>query len=317
MGEGTAALGRLPRADDDVALRRARRRWKLHRNLVAFGFLAPVLVAFGMFLLFPIFSVLRQSFMSGGVLGPATWVGLDNWKDVPSDEGFRRALGHTFQYILMTVPAIIALSLLLAVLLRDVRRGKWTARALVYLPSLAPVVLAALVWQFVVSPDFGLANAASRAVGIGTVNWLGDPNLALPTIAALDVWRGLGFWALFLLAALVTVPRELYQAAEVDGAPRLQRFRHVTVPGITPTLGTAIVLNTLFSMQAFDSIFVLTRGGPSGSTETAVMYIYDSVFQSGNPGYGAVLSLVMVVVTVALTALVAIVLRRTGPRRAS
>jgi multiple sugar transport system permease protein len=195
-------------------------------------------------------------------------------------------------------------ALVLALLLRGVRRGGAIPRAIVYLPSLAPVVLAGLIWNFMVNPDVGLLNVAWRAAGAEPVNWLGNEHLALPSIALLEVWRGTGFWALFLLAALLAVSRELYDAAAIDGASGWNRFRFVTLPGIGPTLLVAIVLTTLVSMQVFDSVFVLTNGGPAGATDTAVLYIYRSVFESGNPGYGAVLSLVLMAFIVALTAVI-------------
>jgi multiple sugar transport system permease protein len=267
--------------------------------------MAPALLFFALFLVVPIVSVVRQSFMEGGVLGPATWVGLDNWREVFADADFRNALVNTLVFTAITVPAVLALAMLLAVLLREVRRGGRLARTIVYLPSLAPIALAALIWQFVVSPELGLLNYGTRLTGLGTVNWLGDERLALPTLALLDVWRGIGFWSLFLLAGLLAVSRDLYQAAELDGASAVQRFRHVTLANMRPTIGVALILTTLFSMQVFDGVFVLTRGGPAGATETAVLYIYDSVFQAGQPGYGAVLSLVLMAIIVVLTLVIA------------
>jgi ABC-type sugar transport system permease subunit len=162
-------------------------------------------------------------------------------------------------------------------------------------------VLAALVWVFMVQPDFGLLNVANRALGITPLNLLGDPGLALPTIAGLDVWRGVGFWAVLLLAALLSVPPELYQAAALDGASSVRRFWHVTLPSIRPVLIVAVLLAIVLSMQVFDSVYILTNGGPGGSTQTAVFYIYTSVFETGNPGYGAVLSLILLVAIVLLT----------------
>lgn len=282
-------------------LRAARRRWQWRRNAVAYAFLAPALVFFVAFLLLPVASVVRQSFMEGGVLGPARWVGLENWREAFSDADFRNALVNTLAFTALTVPAVLGAAMLLALLLRELRRGSWVARTLVYLPSLAPIALAALIWQFVVSPEVGLLNYGTRLTGLGTVNWLGDEQLALPTLALLDVWRGVGFWSLFLLAGLLAVSRELYQAAELDGASAVQRFTHVTVANMKPTIGVAVILTTLFGMQVFDGVYVLTRGGPAGATETAVLYIYNSVFQAGQPGYGAVLSLVLMAIIVLLT----------------
>ena len=212
----------------------------------------------------------------------------------------------------MVVPATIGLGLLLAVLLRGVRRGGTVLRTVLYLPSLAPIVLAALVWVFMVQPDFGLLNLVNRALGVEPLNLLGDERLALPTIAGLDIWRGFGFWGMLLLAGLLAVPPELYQAASLDGASPARRFWHVTLPSIRPVLAVAALLVTVTSMQVFDSVYVLTNGGPGGATRTAVFYIYTSIFETGNPGYGAVLSLILLAVVVVLTFAMARLARRVG-----
>jgi multiple sugar transport system permease protein len=293
-----------------AALRRARRRRALRRNATAYAFLAPALLAFSAFLLLPVVWVVRQSFMEGGVLGEPVWVGLDNWRAALEDPALTGSLRTTAIYTAMVVPATIGLALVLALLLRGVRRGGAALRTVLYLPSLAPIVLAALVWVFMVQPDFGLFNLANRALGLDPLNLLGDEKLALPTIAALDVWRGFGFWGVLLLAALLAVPAELYQAASLDGAPPWRRFLHVTLPGIRPVLAVAALLVTVLSMQVFDSVYVLTNGGPGGATRTAVFYIYTSIFETGNPGYGAVLSLLLMAAIVVLTLVGARVGRR-------
>ena len=293
-----------------VAVRRARRRHALRRNLTAYAFLAPGLVFFGAFLLLPVAWVVRQSFLEGGVLGPPEFVGLENWRRAVGDPALVRSLRNTLTYTAMVVPVTLGLALGLALLLREVRRGGALVRTVIYLPSLAPVVLAALVWVFMVQPDFGLLNLANRSLGLEPLNLLGDQRLALPTIAGLDVWRGTGFWAVLLLAGLLGVPRELYQAAELDGASPARRFWHVTLPGLRPVLTVSALLLTVLSMQVFDSVYVLTNGGPDGATQTAVFYIYTSVFETGNPGYGAVLTLILVAAIVALTLGAARLVRR-------
>jgi multiple sugar transport system permease protein len=295
-----------------VSLAAARRRQAWRRTLTAYAFLAPGFIAFAVFLLLPVAWVVRQSFLQGGVLGASRWVGLENWREAAGDPALREALRNTLLYTAMVVPATIGLGLLLAVLLRGVRRGGAALRTILYLPSLAPIVLAALVWVFMVQPDFGLLNLVNRALGVEPLNLLGDERLALPTIAGLDIWRGFGFWGILLLAALLGVPPELYQAASLDGASPLRRFWHVTLPSIRPVVAVAALLVTVTSMQVFDSVYVLTNGGPGGATRTAVFYIYTSIFETGNPGYGAVLSLVLLVVVVLLTAVGARVARRLG-----
>jgi multiple sugar transport system permease protein len=296
------------------SLRRARRRRALRRNATAYAFLAPGFLAFAVFLLIPVAWVVRQSFLQGGVLGASRWVGLENWREAIGDPSLTQALRNTVVYTAMVVPATIGLGLGLAVLLRGVRRGGAALRTILYLPSLAPIVLAALVWVFMVQPDFGLLNLVNRALGLEPLNLLGDEHLALPTIAGLDIWRGFGFWGILLLAGLLGVPPDLYQAASLDGASPLRRFWHVTLPGIRPVLAVAALLVTVTSMQVFDSVYVLTNGGPGGATRTAVFYIYTSIFESGNPGYGAVLSLILLAVVVLLTFAMARVARRLGAR---
>ena len=291
-------------------LQAARRRHALRRNAVAFAFLAPSLCFFCLFLLLPVVWVVRQSFLAGGVLGPPRWVGLENWTEAVSDPTLTSSLRNTVVYTAMVVPATLALALSLALLLRRVRRGGAVVRTIIYLPSLAPIVLAALIWVFMVQPDFGLLNIVNRTLGLAPLNLLGDVQLAMPTIAGLVVWRSVGFWAVLLLAALLAVPAELYQAAKLDGAPPLRRFWHVTLPGIRPVLAVAALLAVVLAMQVFDSVYILTNGGPGDATRTAVFSIYTSVFETGNPGYGAVLSLVLLASIVLVTLAMARIVRR-------
>lgn len=296
---------------DTAAVRRARRRQRRRRNATAYLFLLPNLVAFGIFLLLPMLWVVRQSFYEGGILGPARWVGLDNWKSALDDPSLVSSIKNTLLYAGMATPLIIIFAFVAATLLREVSRGRSFFRTLIYIPALSPFVLAALLWSFIVHPDFGLLNIVVKAVGGAPVNWLGDERLALPTVAALEVWHGVGFWALFLLGALLAVPATLYDAASLDGASKWRRLWHVTLPTMRPALVLAILLSALVSLQAFDPIFVLTDGGPAGSTETAVLYIYRSIFESNNPGLGAALSMILVLVLV----VVSVVILRLGNRK--
>jgi ABC-type sugar transport system permease subunit len=298
-------------------LRKARRRSRLRRNATAWAFLAPSFSAFAVFLLFPVLWVARQSFMEGGVIGPAHWVGFENWSQALQTGEALTSLRNTFQYMLLAVPAMLLLAFVVALALHQLRGRGSAVRAAIYLPSLAPFVLAALVWFFVVHPDFGLLNVGSRVLGTQPVNWLGDESLALPTLAMLEIWRGIGFWALFLLAALLGVRPDLYAAAALDGASVLRRFWHVTLPAVRPALATAGVLAALFALQVFDSAFVLTKGGPAGSTETAVLYIYQSIFQRSQPGDGAVVSLLLLGIVLLATAVVFLLQGRIARRRAA
>jgi multiple sugar transport system permease protein len=289
------------RTEIERELRRARRRYLLRRNGVAYLFLAPNLVVFTLFLVVPIGWVVRQSFLEGGLIGSSEWAGLDNWEAVFSDPAVTNSLRNTLVYALIVTPVVMALAMVLALLLREVRRGGSVLRATLYFPSLTSFLLAALVWVFVVHPDFGLLNIGNRALGLEPTNWLGDESLALPSLAMLDIWRGTGFWALLLLAGLLAVPGDLYQAAALDGASRWRRFWHVTLPSMRPTLIMGTLLSLLFSLQVFDSVFILTQGGPAGATDVVVFSIYKSTFESGEPGRGAALSVLMLLAILVLT----------------
>ncbi len=152
-----------------------------------------------------------------------------------------------------------------------------------------------------------------RAAGGGTVNWLGDPSLALPTLALVEIWRGMGFWTLFFLAALLALPRELYQAAYLDGTSAWQRFRFLTLPLLRPTFLFAIVIAVIYSLQIFDTVFVMTDGGPANSTATVAWYIYKSIYVYDEAGFGATLSLVLLLLILALTLVALRLLRRRRP----
>jgi multiple sugar transport system permease protein len=312
--EARVAVGE--RSAVQEALARGRRRARLRANLTAYAFLAPSLVFFVAFLLVPIGWVVRQSFMEGGVLGPARWVGLRNWESLLDDPRALPSLGKTFLFVAMAIPAIFVVVIGVALALREAGgRGASLVRIAIYVPSLSPLVLTALVWVFMVHPEFGLLNLGNRALGAEPINWLGDENLALPTLAMLEIWRSIGFWSVFLLAGLLAIPRDLYEAAALDGASAVRRFWHVTLPGLRPTLATAILLSSLFAMQVFEQPFILTAGGPAHSTETAVLYIYETIFELADPGLGAAVSLVMLALFLVLTALAALATRRQARAR--
>ena len=293
-------------------LARGRRRARRRANRTAYAFMLPSLIFFVAFLLVPVAWVARQSFMKGGVLGPAQWVGLENWSDLLVDPKAHAAIRNTFLYVGLSIPLMLALALVVALGLKSLGRGGTAMRVAIYLPSLAPFILGALVWVFMVHPDFGLFNVGTRVAGEEPINWLGSQTLALPTLAMLEVWRGIGFWGIFLLAGLLAVPRDLYQAAALDGASPVRRFWHVSLPGLRPTLITAALLSVLFAMQVFESPFVLTKGGPANSTQTALLYSYQTIFEQGNPGLGAAMCIILLAIVLTLTGLSFAVARRRG-----
>jgi multiple sugar transport system permease protein len=308
MASATTITGG-PSVEVAALLARARRRHRVRQNLIAWLFILPEVVFFVVFLLVPVGWLIRETFYDGGVLGPAVGVGLANWTHVFSDPTARAALGQTLLFVVTIVPAIFILALAVSCLLRPIRRGASLLRAAVYFPVLIPTVAAAEIWRFMIHPDFGLLNIFNRSVGLAPINFIGSASAATVLIILFEVWRGVGYWTIFILAAMLTVPRDRYEAAQLDGASPARRFWHVTLPGIRWPLAVAIMLSTVAVLQLFDSVFILTDGGPVTATQTVVLYAFNSVFLGGQTGYGAVLSLVVMFMIVILTAVVALAFR--------
>jgi ABC-type sugar transport system permease subunit len=283
--------------------RKQRFRAAVRHNLTAYAFLAPILVFFCVFLALPVVWVLYLSFQHDGILAPAQFAGLDNWRRTFTDSLVLKCIGNTLYYCVLAIPTVFVLSMIVALSLQAVRRGAALLRIIIYFPTLQASLVVALIWTFMIHPDFGLLNLGIRALAGVQINFLGDPHFAMPTIAMIEVWKGLGFWAILFLSGLLALPRDLYHAAELDGAGPIRRFFSLTLPLMKPTFTFGVIFATIVNLQLFDSVFVLTDGGPVNSTATIAWYIYRSLFTFSDPGFGATLSFVLVVVTVALTAL--------------
>jgi ABC-type sugar transport system permease subunit len=296
---------RLPEAEH----RRLRRASRIRRELIAWAFLAPMFVFFVVFLLVPVAGTFYWSTQSGGLTTGSEFVGLGNFEELPGIVAAVSAIQNTLIFAALSIPPTLVIGLCVAMLLSRIKRGGAAYRFLVYFPVLVPGVVAGLIWIFLTSVDFGLFNTVLRTFGIKPVTWLGA-NTALPVLAALDVWRSLGYWAIFYLAAIIGLPQELYQAAELDGAGSWQRFRFLTVPLLRRILLFSIVVSTIFGLQVFDTAIVLTEGGPGTATTTIVYRVWRYVFgESDKVGIGATISLVLLVAILTLTLIQLRVLR--------
>ena len=293
--------------------RRLRRRYGLARTAIAFAFLVPNLIFLTVFLLMPLVQVFIEMFQTGGLIEPIRFVGFRNWERLFHDPVVVQTLGNTLHFAVIIIPTMLILGLLIALVLQNVTRGSATIRALIYLPVLAPTVIAGLIWLFLLDPDLGAFNLFLRLIGAKQQIWLGSTALALPSVAAMEIWRSVGFWALYFLAALIGMPRELYQAAHLDGANAMQRFRFVTLPLMRRVFLFAIVLATIFVLQIFDSVYVMTDGGPANTTATFVWYIYHALFFFYRTGFGATMAVLLLLIILALSLIQMRLLRkRTG-----
>jgi ABC-type sugar transport system permease subunit len=281
--------------------RRLRRRARLQRELTGWAFLGPMFFFFVLFLLVPVVGTFWWSTRSGGLLGVTTNVGLKNYTTFPQQVDATVAVKNTLVFALLSVPLTIVLGVLLALLMVRVGRGGGVYRFLMYFPTLVPGVVAGLIWLFLTNPDFGLFNNILRAFGAQPVVWLGD-NSALRTLAAVDVWRNAGYWAIFFVAALIGLPEELYQAAALDGAGPLARFWHLTLPMLRRILLFALVVSTIFGLQVFDTALIMTAGGPGYATTTIVYRVWQYVFAYPDEiGLAAAMSSMLVAAILVLT----------------
>ena len=262
--------------------------------------LVPWLISFALFSSYPILFSLGVSFTEynpfGG--GLTRWVGLGNYRSIFTDGLFWQSFGNTVLFVVGTVPPTAVLSLVLALLIDSAGRFRGLLRTGYFIPSVVSLAVISLVFKYLYSPQ-GFLNLVLGLFGAGGKDWLLNPHLALPSIMAMDVWASIGYYAIFYLAALQTVPQELYDAAKVDGAGRLALFRFVTVPWIRPVVIFVVVVNTIRAFQVFVEIVIMTRGGPLGSTMTLVYYLYEKAFHKIDMGAAsAVAFMVFAVITV-------------------
>jgi len=273
-----------------------------------------IIAYLGVFILLPIAQQFLTSF-SNNVVGvkAVRWVGLSNYERLFSDEDFWFAVWVTFTYMFFVVVISVCIGLLSALMLNRAFRGRNFARSVIAVPWAFPEVSAVLVFLWMCNPTFGVMNVFARLIpGIDeNLRWLMDPNLAMPLVVALSVWKVFPFTTLVILAALQAVPKDLYEAAEVDGANRLQSFRFITIPEIAPTLMLMGVLVAIFSFKQFTLIWLTTGGGPYGGiTETLVLRIYQTAFRFFDLAYGATLGVAGFVIVLGLTLLFVYVQQR-------
>lgn len=272
------------------------------RTAVAWCFMAPAAVVLIAFVGWPMVSAFRTSLYHSSGFGRERFAGLDNYVTVFTDATYLRALGNTALYALMFTPLALVAALALALLLNDPRlpfRGFF--RTAMFLPFIVSLAVAALAWQYLIDPRVGLVNHWLQGAGIQLGDVLQDPDLAMPAVVLVAVWKNVGFYTVVFTAGLQDVPGSLYEAARVDGAGALGRFRHVTLPMLSSTTTFVVVFALIAALQAFDQIYVMTQGGPYHATDTVVTQIYETGFRDLDLGTASALSYVLLVATLVLS----------------
>ncbi len=274
--------------------------------LIAWSFALPFLVLFLVFMAGPILAALITSFTDlrvTDIRNPLSveFVGIENYLAVLGEERFQKAAANTAAYVLVGVPLAIALGLGAAVLLNQgIVRFRAFFRVGFYLPVVTSIVAIAVVWRILLGTETGLINAILATFGIDGPGWLSDERFALWSLVAMAVWKSLGFLMVIFLAGLQTISQDLYEAAEVDGAGRWQRFRAITLPLLRPTLLFAAVITGIGYVQFLEEVYVMTQGGPLNSTVSLAYYAYNQ-FSFGNYGYTAAIAFILFIVIALLT----------------
>jgi multiple sugar transport system permease protein/raffinose/stachyose/melibiose transport system permease protein len=277
-----------------------RHGWR--QDLIGWSFALPFVILFGVFLALPILAAFLFSFTSFGlrdITNPigASVVGVDNYARLLSDAKFWKSLGNTVYFVVVGVPLTLALGLVIAnALSRGITRFRTAFRVGFYLPVITSIVAIAVVWRFLLNPDFGLINLLLAKVGITGPNWLANSALAMPSIIAMAVWRNVGFAMVVFVAGMQAIPSMLYEAASIDGAGRWQSFRYVTLPMLRPTILFMLVITTIGYLQLFEEPFVMTAGGPLDATLSVTMYMYQQGFQFFHQGYASAIAYVLFVI---------------------
>jgi multiple sugar transport system permease protein len=263
------------------------------RRLWVTFFLGPHLLGMLVFLIIPIIASLVLSFAEWDLLTPARWINLDNYAALLSSPDFWDALKHTFFFIGGYLPLVLALGLGLALLMNRNIRGRIFFRAVFFMPVVSAWVAVALLWKWLLNPRYGLVNWLLGLVGIEGPGWIFDPNWAMPSIILASVWKDLGFVMLLLLAGLQAISPEYYEAASLDGAAGWKLLRHITIPLLSPSIFFVVVISLVNSFQVFDQVYVMTAGGPAGSSQVLVGEIVNNAFRYSRFGYASAMSWVL------------------------
>jgi multiple sugar transport system permease protein len=283
-----------------VPLRR-RSRWTVTQALTAYGFVLPSLIGVGAFLLIPVLTVGVVSLFHWDYLTPPKFVGLSNYADLLGDGQVRNSFAVTAYYVLLNIPAQTALALFIAVQLNKRLRGRTVFRGIYLLPWLATPVAMGIVFQWIFDPRNGALNNFLGIFGIAPIAWLSDPHWAMPAIAMVNIWQYTGYTVLFFLAGLQGIPEDIYEAARLDGAGPASIFFRITLPLLAPTMVFVLVTSIIGSFQVFDTVAVMTQGGPGDATRVVNYLIYEKAFKFFDAGSASALSMLLFLVLLAVT----------------
>jgi multiple sugar transport system permease protein len=276
-------------------------RDRLEQVFTAYLFLLPDVLGLLLFVIGPMLLALVISFTDWRLTGTPEFVGIRNYEIILKDPKFGASLGRTIIYTLGFVPTVYTLSLGMAVLLTRRGRGNFFFRTIYFMPVAMSMVVAGVIWRFMFDPGNGLINEGLRAFGLPTSQWTGNVQSAMVSVLIVAIWKNVGYFMIILLAGIQDIPSDYIESAQIDGASKWKIFRHIILPLLRPTSFFVITILTINALQAFDQIYVMTRGGPAQSTYTLVMYIYEKAFREWNFGYSGAMAAVLFAMILVLT----------------
>ncbi|MFE2734903.1 carbohydrate ABC transporter permease [Streptomyces sp. NPDC056723] len=284
------------------ALRKGQSRNPAHRNdwRLALLLIAPAVLGFAVFAVYPTLRGVYLSFTDFKILTPPVWTGLDNIRTLIGDEKFWHSLRVTLYFVALSVGIGLTVSLITAVVLHRLTRST-VIRGLVILPFLISGVVAGLVWQWMLDPQLGIVNVLIEKITGSPIEFLGSQTWAIPSVALISVWKSMGYSTVLIVAGLQTISPDVYEAGRLDGASEIQMFWRLTLPLLRPIMAMVVVLSVISSFQVFDIVAVTTKGGPADATNVLQMYIYDKAFGQFDFGYAATMSLALFAMLITIT----------------
>jgi len=267
-------------------------------------FISPWLIGFSAFIFYPFLASIYYSLTSYNVLNPPEFIGIENYRMLFTDDFlFWKALYNTFYYAIFAVPLGILIGVSIALLLNLKVKGMPIYRTVYYLPAIVPVVGASIVWMWLLNPQYGIINGILYKIGISGPGWITDPKWSKPSLIIMSLW-GIGGAILIYLAGLQDVPQSLYESAQLDGANRVQRTIHITIPMITPSIFFNLIMGLIGAFQYFTQAYIMTNGGPADSTLFYSLYLYNNAFRYFKMGYASAMAWILFLIILACTFLV-------------
>lgn len=274
--------------------------WLRRETGVAWLFILPSMIGFIIFYAIPLVRGIMISFTDWDLLTPASPVGIANYQRLITDTDFWGSLLVTLNYVVINIFFQTMLAILIAVLMDRLTKSVFV-RGVLILPYLFSNVVVALLWLWMLDPSLGIVNSFLELIGIGAQPFLGAPSQAIASIAGINIWRHMGYTALLVFAGLQTIPKDVYEAASIDGASELRTFWSITLPLLRPVMVFVLVITIIGSFQVFDTIAVTTTGGPANATRVIVWYIYEFAFLRLDMGYSTAISMVLFLILVVIT----------------